>query len=319
MLEINNLTKIYDGNPKPSVDNLSLSVSDGEIFGFIGPNGAGKSTTIKAISGIIDFNDGNVLIDGIDIAQNPIEAKKLLGYVSDDHVLYEGLTGIEYINFICDVFDVPLAFRAQRLEKYAELFSLQNVLKKQIATYSHGMKQKLNIIGALIHEPRVWILDEPMTGLDPRSAYNLKQLMREHADKGNCVFFSSHVLDVVEKVCDRIGIIDDGHLIACCALEELKERNKDNSLEELFLKVTDGSQSDIYAQYLASKSDDSAQFDGRDEVFPELADDINGINGGSERLENDNEATEGNSEVAESQNKNESNNKSNNEGVEENE
>lgn len=241
MLQIENLTKTYAGNQKPSVDNLSLTVNDGEIFGFIGPNGAGKSTTIKSITGIISFEEGKVFIDGIDLKTAPLEAKKLIGYVSDDHVLYEGLTGVEYVNFICDVFQVPSAQRQERLDKYCELFALTDSVKKQISTYSHGMKQKLNIIGALIHEPKIWILDEPMTGLDPRSAYNLKQLMREHADKGNSVFFSSHVLEVVEKVCDRIGIIDDGHLITCCQIDELKERNKDKSLEELFLKLTDNS------------------------------------------------------------------------------
>lgn len=243
MLEINNLSKTYANSLKPAVDNLSLSVQDGEIFGFIGPNGAGKSTTIKCITGIIDFDGGNVMLDGIDIKQNPVEAKSRIGYVSDDHILYEGLTGIEYINFICDVFEVPLAQREERLDKYAELFSLKDALRKQISSYSHGMKQKLNLIGALIHEPKIWILDEPMTGLDPRSAYNLKQLMREHANKGNVVFFSSHVLEVVEKVCDRVGIIENGTLITCCNIEELKERNKDKSLEELFLKLTDDTQS----------------------------------------------------------------------------
>lgn len=241
MLAIENLTKTYSGNQKPSVENLSLTVNDGEIFGFIGPNGAGKSTTIKSITGIISFEEGRVTVDGIDLKASPIEAKKLIGYVSDDHVLYEGLTGVEYVNFICDVFEVPTAQRQERLDKYCELFSLTDAVKKQISTYSHGMKQKLNIIGALIHEPKIWILDEPMTGLDPRSAYNLKQLMREHADKGNSVFFSSHVLEVVEKVCDRVGIIEDGHLIATCDIDELKEKNKDKSLEDLFLKLTDTS------------------------------------------------------------------------------
>lgn len=241
MLTIENLTKTYSGNQKPSVENLSLTVNDGEIFGFIGPNGAGKSTTIKSITGIISFEEGRVIVDGIDLKASPIEAKKLIGYVSDDHVLYEGLTGVEYVNFICDVFEVPTAHRQERLDKYCELFSLTDAVKKQISTYSHGMKQKLNIIGALIHEPKIWILDEPMTGLDPRSAYNLKQLMREHADKGNSVLFSSHVLEVVEKVCDRVGIIEDGHLIATCDIDELKEKNKDKSLEDLFLKLTDTS------------------------------------------------------------------------------
>lgn len=167
MLQIENLTKTYAGNQKPSVDNLSLTVNDGEIFGFIGPNGAGKSTTIKSITGIISFEEGRVLIDGIDLKTAPLEAKKHIGYVSDDHVLYEGLTGVEYVNFICDVFQVPSAQRQERLDKYCELFALTESVKKQISTYSHGMKQKLNIIGALIHEPKIWILDEPMTGLDP--------------------------------------------------------------------------------------------------------------------------------------------------------
>ncbi len=247
MLQIENLTKTYSGNKKPAVENLSLSVNDGEIFGFIGPNGAGKSTTIKCITGIISFEDGRVLVDGIDLKSSPIEAKRLVGYVSDDHVLYEGLTGVEYVNFICDVFDVPTAQRQERLDKYCELFALTDAIKKQISTYSHGMKQKLNVIGALIHEPKVWILDEPMTGLDPRSAFNLKQLMREHADKGNCVFFSSHVLEVVEKVCDKVGIIDDGRLIACLAIDELKERYKDKSLEDTFLKLTDSAEGGIFA------------------------------------------------------------------------
>lgn len=242
MLEISNLTKTYNGATKPSVDNLSLTVNDGEIFGFIGPNGAGKSTTIKSIAGIIGFEDGSIRIDGVSIKDDAIAAKKLIGYVSDDHVLYDGLTGLEYVNFICDVFQVSGAEREQRLEKYLQMFSLQDAIKKQISSYSHGMKQKLNIIGALIHEPKLWILDEPMTGLDPLSAHNLKKLMREHADNGNCVFFSSHVLEVVEKVCDRVGIIEDGHLITCCDLEELKQRNEDKSLEDLFLKLTDDSE-----------------------------------------------------------------------------
>lgn len=180
MLEINNLTKTYGANAKPSVDNLSLKVNDGEIFGFIGPNGAGKSKSTMPVM----------------------------------HFMV-----VEYINFICDVFDIPQGERKERLDKYAELFSLTDAVKKQISTYSHGMKQKLNIISALIHEPKVWILDEPMTGLDPRSAFNLKKLMREHVDKGNCVFFSSHVLEVVEKVCDKVGIIDDGKLITCCKID----------------------------------------------------------------------------------------------------
>lgn len=244
MLEINNLTKTYSGNSVPAVDNLTLSVGAGEIFGFIGPNGAGKSTTIKCVTGIVSFEQGSIQIDGKDLKSDPIGAKKQIGYVSDDHVLYEGLTGAEFVNFMCDVFDVPEGVRKERLDKYVSLFSLQDAIGKQIKSYSHGMKQKLNIIGALVHEPKVWILDEPMTGLDPKSSYNLKQLMREHAAKGNCVFFSSHILDVVEKVCDRVGIIDDGKLVAACTIAELKERGLDNSLEELFLKITSDPESD---------------------------------------------------------------------------
>lgn len=255
MLKIDNLTKVYAGAAKPSVDNISFDVNGGEIFGFIGPNGAGKSTTIKCISGIISMTEGDIYIAGKSLRNDPIGAKKNIGYVSDDHALYEGLTGAEYINFIADVFKVSSAEREERLAKLAELFSLQDAISKQISTYSHGMKQKLNIIGALIHEPKVWILDEPMTGLDPKSAYNLKQLMREHADKGNCVFFSSHVLEVVEKVCDRVGIIDGGHLITVCTMDELKARNIDKSLEELFLKLTDDEFSDKLYSGEASVSD----------------------------------------------------------------
>lgn len=239
MLNINALTKTYSGNHSPSVDNLTLTVGEGEIYGFIGPNGAGKSTTIKCITGIVGFESGSVTVCGVNLKDDPLEAKKLIGYVSDDHILYEGLTGTEFVNFICDVFDVSSAEREERLERYLDLFDLRDAIGKQIKSYSHGMKQKLNIIGALIHEPKVWILDEPMTGLDPKSAYHLKNLMREHASKGNCVFFSSHVLDVVEKICDRVGIIDGGKLVADCTLAELRAGGLDNSLEELFLKITD--------------------------------------------------------------------------------
>lgn len=240
MVTIHDLTKTYGGAAKPAVDSLSLEIGEGEIYGFIGPNGAGKSTTIKCMTGIVGFERGSVTVCGINLRDDPIAAKRQIGYVSDDHVLYEGLTGLEFVGFMCDIFDVPQNVRRERLEKYLDLFSLRDAIGQQIKSYSHGMKQKLNIIGALIHEPKVWILDEPMTGLDPRSSYNLKKLMREHAEKGNCVFFSSHVLDVVEKVCDRVGIIDDGKLIADTTIAELKVRGLDESLEELFLKITDG-------------------------------------------------------------------------------
>lgn len=242
MLNVNRLTKTYTGNPRPSVEELSLNIGEGEIYGFIGPNGAGKSTTIKCITGIVGFESGSVTVCGVDLKDDPLAAKRLIGYVSDDHILYEGLTGREFLNFVCDVFGVPYAERSARMEEYLALFSLEDAVNKQIKSYSHGMKQKLNIIGALIHEPKVWILDEPMTGLDPKSSYNLKKLMREHADRGNCVFFSSHVLDVVEKVCDRVGIIDGGKLLADCTIAQLKTTGLNESLEELFLKLTDSAE-----------------------------------------------------------------------------
>lgn len=244
MLKINNLTKIYSGNTVPAVNNLSFTVNSGEIFGFIGPNGAGKSTTIKCITGILSFEDGNIVIDGIDLKSAPIDAKRQIGYVSDDHVIFDRLTGAEYLNFMANVFDVSEEDRKSRVDRYLELFDLKSAINDQIKSYSHGMKQKLNVIGALIHEPKLWILDEPLTGLDPKSAFTLKKLMREYANKGNCVFFSSHVLDVVEKVCDRVGIIDNGNLIAVCSVPELHESGLSNSLEELFLKITSDENND---------------------------------------------------------------------------
>ena len=234
MLEIRNLTKTYGGNQKPSVDNLTLTVGDGEIFGFIGPNGAGKSTTIKSITGIIDFEDGSISLDGIDIKQNPIEAKKILGYVSDDHVLYEGLTGVEYINFICDVFDVPTAQRQPRLDKYAEFFALQDAINKQISTYSHGMKQKVALIAALAHNPKVLIMDEPFVGLDPKAVYDMKEIMRDMAKDGKTIFFSTHILDVAEKLCDRVAIIKDGTIVKVGKMKDIKG---DESLEQVFLEL----------------------------------------------------------------------------------
>ena len=237
MLRIEHLTKTYGG--KRAVDDLSLHIEPGQIYGFIGHNGAGKTTTIKACCGILKTATGEIYIDGRSVKAEPLECKRVLAYIPDNPDMYDFMTGAAYLNFICDVFDVPSALREERLNKYLDLFSLRDAIGKQIKSYSHGMKQKLNIIGALIHEPKVWILDEPMTGLDPKSSYNLKRLMREHADKGNCVFFSSHVLDVVEKVCDKVGIIDAGKLVADCTLAELKAQGLDSSLEELFLKITD--------------------------------------------------------------------------------
>jgi ABC-2 type transport system ATP-binding protein len=240
MLKISNLTKTYAGGGVKAVDNLSLDVKAGEIFGFLGPNGAGKSTTIKSAIGILPFDGGSISICGIDLKKYPVEAKKNIGYVPDNHVIYEKLTGAEYLEFICGVYGVDAKTRADSIKKYADMFKLSDAMGNQIKTYSHGMKQKICVIGAIIHEPKVWILDEPLTGLDPQSAYDLKQLMREYCKRGNTVFFSSHVLDVAEKLCDRIAIINKGRIVVDTSMSELKSKRSDESLEEYFLSVTGG-------------------------------------------------------------------------------
>ncbi len=238
MIEIYSLSKSYSNSNVKAVDDLTIDNISGEIFGFLGPNGAGKSTTIKCLTGIIPFEEGNIKICGYNIKDNPIEAKKCIGYVPDEHIVYEKLTGMEYLKFIADVFSVDSVRREELIGIYLEKFEMKDKIDRLISSYSHGMKQKLSIIAALIHEPKVWVLDEPLTGLDPKSAYILKEIMREEADKGNTVFFSSHVLDVAEKICDRIGIINKGKLIAVCTIKELKERRSDMSLEDFFLSVT---------------------------------------------------------------------------------
>ena len=239
MIEIKNFTKRYSGATKPSVENFSLTVEGGEVFGFLGHNGAGKSTTIKAIVGIHSITDGKIYVDGYDVAKQPVEAKLRIGYVSDNHAVYEKLTGREYINYIADLYMVPQKERDERLEKYAAMFKLTHAIDREIKSYSHGMKQKIVVIASLIHDPKVWILDEPLTGLDPTSSYQIKECMKEHAARGNIVFFSSHVIEVVEKVCTKICIINGGKLQCIYSLKELKE--KGISLEELYLKyVTNG-------------------------------------------------------------------------------
>lgn len=209
MIEIMNVSKSYNGSTY-AVKDLSLSVPSGEIFGFLGPNGAGKSTTIKMITGIHGVDKGTITINGIDIMKNPMEAKKTFGYVPDSPDMFLRLKGIEYLNFMADMYEVPKEVRQERIESLAKKFDLYNALSDQIQSYSHGMRQKIVIIGVLVHEPDVWILDEPLTGLDPKSAYILKEMMREHADKGKIVFFSTHVLEVAEKLCDRVAIINKG-------------------------------------------------------------------------------------------------------------
>jgi len=211
-------------------------VRPGEIFGFLGPNGAGKSTTIKVATGILIPDGGEIEVCGISMRTNAVAAKMNIGFVPDNHSVYERLTGIEYLNFMADVYGVGLNERKERIERCLNVFSLTDAASSQIKSYSHGMKQKICISGALVHNPRLWVLDEPLTGLDPQSAFNLKEMMRAHCRAGNTVFFSSHVLDVVEKLCDRIGIIDKGRLVAVGTVDEL--RSESASLEQYFLKLT---------------------------------------------------------------------------------
>lgn len=237
MLEITNLSKKYKSNDKYSIRDISFDVKEGEIFGFLGPNGAGKSTTIKCVTGILPYNEGNIKICGYDLQESPLKAKKEIGFVPDNHIMYESLTAIEYVDFIANIYGVGVNDKKQRADKLFEIFELTDASNKQISTFSHGMKQKISVIGALVHQPKLWILDEPMTGLDPKSSYTLKQLMREHCNEGNSVFFSSHMLDVVEKVCDRIAIVNKGELLEVGDLDTIKSNNK-ASLEDFFLSVT---------------------------------------------------------------------------------
>ncbi|MBE5733042.1 MAG: ABC transporter ATP-binding protein [Clostridiales bacterium] len=237
MLKLNSVSKRYAKSDTYAVNDVNIHVKSGEIYGFIGPNGAGKTTTIKMIIGVLAPSEGNIEVNGADISREGNYAKKHIGYVSDSHTLYDRLTGKEYVNFLADVYGVGQRERQERCERLLELFAMKDAFNSQISTYSHGMKQKISIIGALIHEPPVWVLDEPMTGLDPQSSHVLKTLMREHCDKGNVVFFSTHVLEVAEKLCDRVGIISEGKLIAQGSLDEI-QADKDKSLEEIFLALT---------------------------------------------------------------------------------
>lgn len=238
MIEIKNVSKSYVKGTK-SVDSLNLEIKDGEIFGFLGPNGAGKTTTIKMITGILDIDEGDILIDKKSIVQNPLEAKKNFGFVPDSPDTFLRLKGIEYLNFIADIYEVETKVRKEKIEDLAKQFGIYENLNDQIQTYSHGMRQKLLVISVLLHSPKNWILDEPMTGLDPKASFELKELMRRHASEGNSVFFSTHVLEVAEKLCDRIGIINKGKLIFVGTYEEMKEKFKENaSLEDLFLEIT---------------------------------------------------------------------------------
>ena len=238
MIELTNVTKIYGGT-KTAVDHLNLTIDDGQILAYIGPNGAGKSTTLKMMTGIISSTEGTIKINGYDIAKEPLEAKKQFGFVPDSPDMFLRLKGIEYLNFMADIYEVPEEVRDERINKYAEKFEMTKALGDKILSYSHGMRQKIVLMGALIHNPSVWILDEPLTGLDPKSSYALKEMMKEHAAAGNTVIFSTHVLEVAEKLCDKVAIINHGTLVYNGTLEELKETNE-GSLEEIFLKLTGG-------------------------------------------------------------------------------
>lgn len=239
MLELQHLTKAYGKNLKPSVDNLCLSVKPGQIFGFIGPNGAGKTTTIRMLTGILTPDQGTVTVDGFDMEKSPIQAKERIGFVPDGHDLFERMTGITYLNFVANMYGVPADVRKEKIQDMLAKYELADAAGSQIRSYSRGMKQKLAVIASLLHAPRVWVLDEPMVGLDPRASHLLKQEMRAHADAGNVVFFSTHVLEVAEKLCDQIGIINKGVMIASGSLEEIRRGEQGVSLEQLFLEMTD--------------------------------------------------------------------------------
>lgn len=237
MLKLTNVCKKYKNSEIYSVKDLSFEVKEGEIFGFLGKNGAGKSTTIKSITGIIPFDSGTIEICGHDIKKEPIECKLNIGYVPDNHAVYENLTGKEYVNYIASLYKVSKEDTEKNLEKFVKLFNMRHAIDNQIRSYSHGMKQKICIIAALIHNPKLWVLDEPLMGLDPQSAYDIKCYMKEHKRLGNTVFFSSHNIDMVEKLCDRVAIINKGHLVKIIDVEDFMANSK-VSLEEYFLDLT---------------------------------------------------------------------------------
>ncbi len=234
MIQIEHFTKRYGNAKKAAVEDLNLVINDGDIFGFLGHNGAGKSTTIKSLVGIQNITSGKMIIAGYDISKQPIEAKLRIGYVSDNHAVYERLTGREYVNYIADLYLVNQQIRDERIEKYVKMFHLEQAIDHEIKSYSHGMKQKIVVIASLIHDPKVWILDEPLTGLDPVSAFQIKECMKEHASRGNIVFFSSHIIEVVEKICNRIAIISKGKLQGVYEIAKLHENN--TTLEELYMQ-----------------------------------------------------------------------------------
>ena len=233
MLEIKNYSKTYGGSEK-AADSVSLTVESGDIYGFIGHNGAGKTTTIRAVVGILDFTEGEIYIDGHSVKDEPMACKEITAYIPDNPDLYENLTGFQYLNFVADAFGISAEDRAERIKKYGDAFEITDALGEQISAYSHGMKQKVAIISALIHEPKLMVLDEPFVGLDPKATFTLKEIMHDMCEQGAAVFFSTHVLDVAEKLCNKVAIIKKGRIINSGTMEEIKEGQ---SLEEAFLEV----------------------------------------------------------------------------------
>ncbi len=240
MIEINHVSKSYNKGKVKAVDDLTLVVKPGEIFGFLGPNGAGKTTTIKLIVGLLRPDSGTIAINGMDTQKQDLACKSITTYVPDYPAVYERLTGLEYLNFIGDVYGVPKDDRLKRIEKWLEVFELTEAVSNPIQSYSHGMKQKIVLTAAILPGPEVMVMDEPMVGLDPRAAFQLKELMREHCDERKTLFFSTHIMEVAEKLCDRIGIINQGRLVACGTMAELKALDRsEQSLEGIFLELTE--------------------------------------------------------------------------------
>ena len=235
MIEIKNFSKSYDGNKK-AVDNISFTVNDGRIFAFIGHNGAGKTTTIKSIVGILDFEEGDILVNGKSIKTNPIECKMDMAYVPDNPDLYENMKAIDFINFICDMYNISKEERQKNIEKYSRMLEIENNLGDDISSLSHGMKQKITLIAALSHNPKVLIMDEPFVGLDPKAVFDMKEIMRQMARDGRTIFFSTHILDVAEKLCDEVAIIKNGKIIKTGKMKNIKG---DKSLEKVFLELGD--------------------------------------------------------------------------------
>ena len=239
MIEFENVNKSYNGKSK-AVDSLNLTIKDGEIFGFIGPNGAGKTTTIKMLTGILSQDSGKIIINGVDMSNNALECKKQFGYVPDNPDMFLRLKGLEYLNFMGDIYEVKKEVRKEKIKELASRFEMDTALSDQLQSYSHGMRQKIVIMGALLHEPSVWVLDEPMTGLDPKASFLLKEMMREHTQSGKTVFFSTHVLEVAEKLCDRVAVINKGKILFCGTMDEMRKHFKEKeSLEEMFLEMVD--------------------------------------------------------------------------------